>query len=350
MIHGTFSSTKNMLPIMNNLVLQFKWRGYGVHLKDNANIVVTGGAGFIGSHMAELLLKKGLSVTIFDNLSTGLKDNVKLLERYKRCTFIKADITEGNALSAAIAKSDAVFHFAAVVSVPYSVENPDTCFSVNVSGFENIIAALRGTTKPLFYASSAAVYGNRSDKEKRCEEEAPMPMSPYAASKAINEIQATAAWNIWKIPTFGFRFFNVYGPRQNPSGAYASVIPKVCDCLRSGANPVIFGDGQQTRDFVYVKDVADTLYNVMENINASDGGYIFNLATGKSHSVIEVVQTIISSSSIDSQIDFRPARAGDIKYSYADVTKLADFLGDYRPTDFKDGLAETLEWYMRNGK
>ena len=321
-----------------------------MHLKDNANILITGGAGFIGSHMAELLLKKGMSVIVFDNLSTGLKDNVKLLERYKRCTFIKADITDGNALAAAIAECDAVFHFAAVVSVPYSVENPDICFSVNVAGFENIIAALRGTTKPLFYASSAAVYGNRSDKEKRREEEPPMPMSPYAASKAINEIQAAAAWNIWKIPTFGFRFFNVYGPRQNPSGAYASVIPKVCDCLRSGANPVIFGDGQQTRDFVYVKDVADTLYSVIENINASDGGYIFNLATGESHSVIEVVQTIISSSSIDSQIDFRPVRAGDIKYSYADVTKLAEFLGDYRPTDFKDGLAETLEWYMRNGK
>ena len=137
--------------------------------------------------MAELLLKKGMSVIVFDNLSTGLKDNVKLLERYKRCTFIKADITDGNALAAAIAECDAVFHFAAVVSVPYSVENPDICFSVNVAGFENIIAALRGTTKPLFYASSAAVYGNRSDKEKRREEEPPMPMSPYAASKAINE-------------------------------------------------------------------------------------------------------------------------------------------------------------------
>ena len=117
-----------------------------MHLKDNANILITGGAGFIGSHMAELLLKKGMSVIVFDNLSTGLKDNVKLLERYKRCTFIKADITDGNALAAAIAECDAVFHFAAVVSVPYSVENPDTCFSVNVSGFENIIAALRGTT------------------------------------------------------------------------------------------------------------------------------------------------------------------------------------------------------------
>lgn len=308
--------------------------------------LVTGGAGFIGSHTVDVLLEKGWAVRVLDDLSSSSKKWSKPHINRAGFSFIEGSIEERAILREAVRGVDLVVHLAAFVSVPLSVEKPEDCFRINVSAFEKLLQELRATKSPLLYASSAAVYGDRSAGLRR-EDEAPRPLSPYAASKAINEIQALSAWNTWGIPSVGFRFFNVYGEQQRSTGAYASVIPKFCEKLICGDTPVIFGDGGHTRDFIYVRDVARILLDFVPLIK-DNCGEVFNVASGKSITVREVLDRLKTISGAEIEEENLPARAADIRHSRADLSKLTAALGGYPTTDIDDGLKKTFDWYNKN--
>ena len=308
--------------------------------------LVTGGAGFIGSHMVEELISDGWDVTVFDNLITGKRENLEDLLGDPRLTFVVGDITDKNLLNKLLEGKDAVFHFAAMVSVPLSIELPEECHAVNVTAFNNLIIALKDKKIPLIYASSAAVYGSR-DEGIRHEGEIPLPMSPYGASKAINEIQAGSAARVWGLDSVGFRFFNVYGPRQQPFGAYASVIPRFCCAIAKGDSPVVFGDGTQTRDFIYVKDLTSVLLKMFYKVS-KNRGRVFNLGTGINMSVNELLKMISEIMASDVKEERKPERAGDIKTSIADITLLKDEIGDIDFTDIRLKLKKTADWYKNN--
>lgn len=308
--------------------------------------LVTGGAGFIGSHTVRALLESGWSVSVLDDLSGG---SLKALSPYlgrDGFSFIKASIADHAALREAIRGADAVFHLAAMVSVPLSVEKPEECFQTNVAAFDGLLLELRGAGIPLLYASSAAVYGDRSGGA-RGEEETPKPLSPYGASKAMNEMQALAAWHSWGVPSAGFRFFNVYGEGQSVSGAYASVIPKFCEALAKGVRPRVYGDGGQTRDFIYVGDVARALLSFVPIIE-DNSGEVFNIASGESHSVSAILDKLrdISGHALDAEI--LPGRVDDIRHSRADLTKIKSVLTGFSATDINEGLKKTYGWYKNN--
>lgn len=308
--------------------------------------LITGGAGFIGSHMADTLLNNGYTVRILDNFSTGSEKNIRHLYSNTHFSMIRGDIRNTVTLKSALENVDFVFHFAAFVSVPLSIETPQQCFETNVSAFNNLILLLRPRKIPLFYASSAAVYGDREHGVRR-ESEYPMPTSPYGASKAINEIQAINATKVWGIPAIACRFFNIYGPRQNPSGAYASVIPRFCEKLIKNESPIIYGSGEQTRDFIYVQDVTSILLKLLPLI-AVNTNLILNIGTGSSLTVNTIFETLkkITGTAIEPQ--WGKDRAGDIKHSNADITALQNLIGSYNYTAIKKGLIETYDWYVKN--
>lgn len=315
-------------------------------MKPARSALITGGAGFIGSHMADELIADGWEVAVLDNLETGKRENLEHLRGDPRLTFVEGDVSDKDILKGLLEGRDAVFHFAAMVSVPLSVEMPEKCHRNNITAFSDLIIAMKDMDIPLIYASSAAVYGNR-DEGLRHEDEIPLPMSPYGASKAINEIQAACAARVWGLDPVGFRFFNVYGPRQDPFGPYASVIPRFCHALSTGRRPVIFGDGNQTRDFVYVRDLTSILLKMCEKAHMNRGR-VFNLATGTSMSVNELlilISGIMGSFVTEERL---PERAGDIKMSSADITLLTEAIGRPAFTDIGPALSVTAQWYRDN--
>ena len=308
--------------------------------------LVTGGAGFIGSHMTDCLIENGWQVTVLDNLSTGSSDNLKHLEDNESLAFVTGDIEDKNLINKLVQGKDAIFHFAAMVSVPLSIEKPEECFRINVAAFDNILLELIDSRIPIFYASSAAVYGNREEGLRK-EDETPNPLSPYGESKVTNEKLALEAWNAFKVPTVGFRFFNVYGPRQNPIGAYASVIPKFCDAFARGTRPIIYGDGSQTRDFIHVKDLVRVLYKMIA-LSSENAGRVFNVATGSSVSVNELLLLIASKMNKTPKAEKRSERLGDIKRSAADISALRNAIGnDFYFKRIEEGLKDTVKWYAR---
>ncbi|HQA55408.1 MAG TPA: SDR family NAD(P)-dependent oxidoreductase [Synergistaceae bacterium] len=317
-------------------------------MKPARSALVTGGAGFIGSHMADELIENGWEVTVLDNLETGKRENLEHLRDDPRLTFVEGDVSDREILKDLLEGKDAVFHFAAMVSVPLSIKMPEKCHRNNITAFSDLIIAMKDMDIPLIYASSAAVYGNR-DEGLRREDENPLPMSPYGASKAINEIQAACAARVWDLDTVGFRFFNVYGPRQDPFGPYASVIPRFCHALSTGRRPVVYGDGDQTRDFVYVRDLTSILIKMCEKAHINRGR-VFNLGTGKSMSVnelLKLISAIMGSSAAEERL---PERAGDIKMSCADMTLLTEAIGRPVFTDIGTALSATAKWYRDNCK
>lgn len=308
--------------------------------------LVTGGAGFIGSHMVEELISDGWDVTVLDNLITGKIENLENLQGGSGLTFIDGDISDKDLMGKLLEGKDAVFHFAAMVSVPLSIERPEECHTVNVTAFNNLVIALKDKKIPLIYASSAAVYGSR-DEGRRHEGEIPLPMSPYGASKAINEIQAGSAARVWGLDSVGFRFFNVYGPRQLPFGAYASVIPRFCCAITKGDSPVIYGDGTQTRDFIYVRDLTSVLLKMFYRAS-KNRGRVFNLGTGINMSVNELLKMISEIMCSDVKEERKPERPGDIKNSIADITLLKEEIDDINFTDIQSALKKTADWYKNN--
>ncbi len=316
--------------------------------------LVTGAAGFIGSHLVEDLLLSGQSVVGLDNFSTGSRENLEDVarivgpERWGNFRLAVGDIRDRNACLEACAGVDTVVHLAAMASVPASLANPEACHAVNVNGFLKILSSARVSgVKRVVYASSSAVYGDDEGLPK-VESRLGRPLSPYALSKRMDEELADLAWRIYGLPCIGLRFFNVYGTRQDPKGPYAAVIPLWTEALQKGERPVIYGDGSSTRDFVSVKDVVRAIRLAAGTENAACFGEAFNIAAGTSTSLnelfsimrAEVAKTRPEAGAIEPRFaDFRP---GDIRHSSADISRARNLLGFKPEISLSQGLSALL--------
>ena len=303
-------------------------------------VLVTGGAGFIGSHTVARLLAGGHTVRVLDDLSTGKREN--LAPFGSAVTLLEGDITDLADVERAVDGVDAVMHLAAVVSVPVSVERPLFAHAVNATGTLNVLdAARRAGVRRVAYASSAAVYGAIADLPAR--EEAPLvPSSPYGSQKRYNEEAARLATELYGLETVGLRYFNVYGPRQDPRSPYSGVLSIFIDRLLAGEPVAIHGDGMQTRDFVFVGDVARA--NVAALTGTGGSGLAFNVGTGRETSVLDAYRAIAREAGREAEPSFTPARAGDIRHSVAAVSAIARELGWQAEIAFEDGIRETIAW------
>ncbi|HEY9855065.1 MAG TPA: SDR family oxidoreductase [Stenomitos sp.] len=304
-------------------------------------ILVTGGAGFIGSHSVEALLAAGHHVRVFDNLSTGSLDN--LAACLGRVEFVEGDIRDEVSLMLAMAGIEAVLHLAAVVSVPISVESTGFTHSVNATGTLNVMeVARRQGVHRVVYASSAAVYG--AAVAPPVSEGAPLcPSSPYGSQKRYNEEIGRLESELHGLETIGLRYFNIFGPRQDPASPYSGVLSIFIDRLSRGQVATIFGDGHQTRDFVYVGDVARA--NLLALTADAGRGEVFNVGTGRETSVLQAYQVIAKVLGVSPAPEFGPARSGDIRHSLANPTLIADRLGWSSQVTFEEGIAQTIAWH-----
>jgi len=303
--------------------------------------LVTGGAGFIGSHLVETLVAEDCDVTVLDNLSTGHLSNLKHIEN--RITFYKGDIQDQSTLIKASMDCDIIFHQAAVVSVPKTVENPVDSALVNDMGTLYVLeAARRNRVKRVVLASTCAVYGDDPEIPKH-EKMRPKPQSPYAAQKLNGECYAQLYFDLYGIETVALRYFNVYGPRQDPSSPYSGVISIFMTKASAKIAPVIFGDGNQFRDFIFVKDV------VRANLLAANGnkaqGKILNIGTGRSVRVNEVWRMICRLAGKHIEPKYEPTRIGDVRESVANIDVAKKNLGFEPEYTFEEGLREAFEYY-----
>ena len=305
----------------------------------NKKVVITGGLGFIGSHITEKLCEENL-VVIIDNQSTGKTENIKHLNLSKIDTTI-GDITSIN-LNEIFDGADYVFHEAAVTSVQKSVDDPFTSNEVNITGTLKVLEAAKNTgVKKVVIASSSAVYGE-TESLPLSEDEPVNPLSPYAVGKTTGELYCNVFSQIYGLPTISLRYFNVFGPRQDPKSQYAAVIPIFIDKILKNESPVIYGDGEQSRDFISVKDI------VTANIWAAESKLTgaFNIGLGKSTTINQLVEMINEIIGKDIKPVYEKERPGDIKHSLADVSKAKS--SGYDPkADFKEELKETVEWFKK---
>ena len=299
--------------------------------------LITGGAGFIGSHIAHLLVENKQKVLIFDNLSTGNLDNLKDIKN--NINFINGSVTKKEDLNILPQNINYILHLAAQISVPQSVKNPEETFFINTQGTVNILEfAQKIKANKIVLSSSAAIYGDRTTPP--CSGSAkPACQSPYALSKLQGEELFKMYNLLYNLPTVCLRYFNVFGPRQNPNSAYAAVIAKFVDCYIKKQPLTVFGDGQQTRDFIFVKDIARANIFAAQHL---DNGEIYNIATGRHYTLLELINILSELFNYKPEIIFKPIRSGDIKESFADVTRISNkgFKAQY---NLKQGLKEMLE-------
>ena len=298
-------------------------------------VLVTGGGGFIGSHLAEGLIAAGARVRVLDNFSSGHKENLDGLD----IELIEGDIRDTDACAKACAGAFRVFHQAALGSVPLSLEDPAKTFAVNVGGTANVFAAARDAeVERVVYASSSAVYGDSAGSPKR-EAEIGNPLSPYAASKTMAEALADVYARCYGMQFVGLRYFNIYGARQDPSGPYAAVIPKFFAACSAGEPPTIFGDGTQTRDFTHVSDVVRA--NMLAATTRSEGAIALNIGAGITTTVTQLAEAIITVTGSDFEPKYVAARSGDILHSCADASLAAAAIGWRAEVSLAAGLAQT---------
>jgi len=306
--------------------------------------LVTGGAGFIGSNLCEALLKKGCKVKCLDNLSTGKRENVDIFIGNKNYSFIEGDIRDYGTCLKACEGVDYVLHQAAWGSVPRSIELPLLYEEINIRGTLNMLEAARQSgIKKFVYASSSSVYGDDESIPKKEGGEG-RALSPYALTKKANEEYARLYYKLYGLNTYGLRYFNVFGRRQDPEGAYAAVIPRFIKRLLAGEKPVIYGDGRQSRDFTYIENVIEA--NLKACLAGDEAaGEVYNIACGNRMYLIDVYNLICRMLDVDIEPEFGPARPGDIRHSCADISKARKYLG-YKPDwDFERGMAEAISWY-----
>lgn len=302
--------------------------------------MVTGGAGFIGSHIVELLFSEGHDVVVYDNFSTGREINLEPFEG--KITVVRGDVRDREAIDAAMKGVEYVIHHAAEVSAIKSVEDPLFANDVNVTGTLNVLrSAKEAGVKRLTLASSSAIYGD-TGREVQTEASLPRPLSPYGATKICGEYYCCVYNDTYGLDTVRFRYFNVFGPRQNPKSQYAAVIPKFIDRIVSGQDLHIYGDGEQTRDFVYVKDVARA--NYMACMSDKAAGEVFNIANGRSISVNELAEMLIKVAGREVAIIHDPPMAGEIKYSAGVADKAREILGFTTQTSLEEGLKHVIEY------
>ncbi len=318
-----------------------------MNISDNT-FLITGGAGFIGSHLADRLLREGAKkVIIIDNLSTGNYENIRHLENEPRFAFYQEDISNLDRISRIMQETDVVFHEAALGSVPRSIEAPLNTHQANATGFLTVLwAAKEAGIKRFVFASSSSVYGDDETLPKQ-EEKTGTPLSPYAVSKKINELYADVFYKLHTFPVIGLRYFNVFGPRQDPKGAYAAVIPKFIYALLKDEIPTIYGDGEQSRDFTYVANVVEG--NIRALLAPEEAlGQIYNIALGGSISVNKIFTEIAKALGKEGiSPKYAPPRKGDIKHSRADISKARKTLGFEPVVSFEEGMQKTVAWYRK---
>lgn len=316
--------------------------------------VVTGGAGFIGSHIVEDLLKEGKEVTVIDNFYTGKKENLSFLDDFpeeerSRCKIITGDVRDYDLVRDAVKGTEYIIHHAAIISVSESVFEPLLTNEVNVNGTLNILmAAKEEGIKRVVFASSSAIYDDNYEYP-HVEDKNILPYSsPYAASKYIGELYCKLFFRLYNLETVSLRYFNVYGPRQDPNGEYAAVIPKFITEIMNKRAPVIYGDGKQTRDFIFVKDVvrANLLACRREGVSSE----AFNIGQGNNTSVEELLKNIKELMDSDIKHEYKDKRPGDVRYSIADTSKSKALLGMEPQISLQEGLNLTIEWLRKNGR
>ena len=306
-----------------------------------AHYLVTGGAGFIGSHLVEELVRRGERVRVVDSLVTGYRENLASVAG--RITFLRGSICDRRMVEKAAAGCEVVFHLAAVVSVPKSVDDPLGSAAVNETGSLNVLEAARGAqARRVVFASSSAVYGDDPTLPKR-EQMPPKPLTPYAVQKLVVEYYLSVYQSLYGLETVGLRFFNVFGPRQDPSSPYSGVISIFMNKALSGAPPVIYGDGRQSRDFVFVGDVVQALISAAKSSSAP--GKVFNVGTGKSLTISGLWEMIAALSGSVAKPVNKPSRPGDIPHSLSAIDSAAADLGFVPRVSLERGLGVTLDWY-----
>lgn len=313
----------------------------------NSLFLTTGGAGFIGSNLCEAILNMGLRVRCLDDLSTGKLANVEPFLDRPNFEFVKGDVKDFNVCLNACQDVDYVLHQAAWGSVPRSLEEPLFYCANNIQGTLNMLeAARRRGVKKFVYASSSSVYGDEPNLPK-IEERVGALLSPYALTKKCDEEWAKQYAKHYGLDVYGLRYFNVFGRRQDPNGAYAAVIPKFVRQLLAGERPTINGDGKQSRDFTYVENVVEA--NLRACLAPSEiSGEVFNVANGGREYLVDVYRALAKALGVDVEPIFGPERPGDIRHSNADVSKARRLLGYDPDYDFATGLAEAVEWYRAN--
>lgn len=323
------------------------------HPKDISknSFLVTGGAGFIGSNIVEYLIKQGAKkIVVLDNLATGFEENILPFNAYPGFEFIKGDICLLDDCHKACKGIDYVFHQAALGSVPRSIENPIATHNVNATGFINVLLAARDAkVKRVVYASSSSVYGDSKTLPK-IEQQIGKQLSPYAVSKMTNELYGEIFAKTYNMEIIGLRYFNIFGPRQNPKGAYAAAIPLFINALLNNQTPMLNGDGEQTRDFTFVANAVQANIKAMFEQNINTNGDVFNIAVGERISLNTLIEVLkkLTGSSIQQQ--YREERPGDVRDSLADISKAQTIL-HYNPTyKIEEGLKITLEWFKSVGK
>ncbi len=309
-----------------------------------ASFLVTGGAGFIGSHLAEALVTRGDRVRVVDNLSTGKRENLAHLPGVE---LVVADLAEAGVAAEAVRGCDYVLHQAAIPSVPRSVQDPVTSHRANVDATLNLLVAARDAgVRRVVYAGSSSVHGDTPDLPKH-EQLVPRPQSPYGLQKLIGEQYCQLFTRLYGLETVCLRYFNVFGPRQDPGSPYSGVIALFIAALLDGRRPVIYGDGEQTRDFTYVGNVVDGVLRACEAPHVA--GRVINVATGGRVSVNTLLRTLCRIVGVDADPVYLPPRPGDIRDSQADIRLARSLLGYEPRVSLEEGLRRTVEWYRAAG-
>ncbi len=304
-------------------------------------VLVTGGAGFIASHIATACVQRGDKVRVLDNLCTGFKRNLRHIEG--DIEFIEGDVADEAVVSQAMQGVELVFHQAALASVPMSLDQPLATNHSCVTGTVNVLnQAVKAGVRRVVYAASSSAYGNRAYTAKR-ETDLPQVLSPYAAAKLAGELYCQAFYHSFGLQTVGLRYFNVFGPRQDPASPYSAVIPLFVMAILSGKRPIIYGDGGQSRDFIFVQNV------VRGNLLAAEAegaaGEVFNMAEGRQTSLLQLLELLSKLLGKGIEPDFQPPRVGDVRESLADIYRARTVLGYEPVTNLEQGLTQTIDYY-----
>ena len=319
-------------------------------------ILITGAAGFIGSNLVEFFLNEGYKVIGLDNLSTGYKKNIDEFLKHPNFNFVEGDIRNFTDCLKVTSNVKTVLHQAALGSVPRSINDPITSNEVNISGFLNMLeASKQNKVERFIYAASSSTYGDSKELPKK-EDNIGKPLSPYAITKYVNELYASIYKRAYDFDTIGLRYFNVFGKKQDPNGAYAAVIPKFIDKFLNGESPVINGDGTYSRDFTYIDNVIQMNYLASKTKNKYSLNQVFNVACGEQIEIFKMAELIREELSLydkkikDIEIKFGPNRAGDIPHSKASIEKAIKLLKYSPKFDFEKGIKQTVKWFIdKNG-
>lgn len=305
--------------------------------------LVTGGAGFIGSNIVEELLNMGEDVVVLDNLSTGCENNMKQFIGDIR--FVEGDIRDAEAVDTAMEGVEYVFHQAALASVPRSIDDPVLVNEVNVGGTVNVLErAKKAGVRSFVYAASSSAYG---DVEVSPKDEGirPEPLSPYAVSKLAGEYYCRVYNEVYGLETISLRYFNVFGPRQDPASQYAAVVPIFINSLLKGERPTIYGDGEQSRDFTFVSNVVKA--NILASKVRGAGGKVVNIACGEKYTVNELFRTVAKRIGSDIEPKYEEQRPGDVRHSLADISEAEKLMGYKVGVSFEEGIDKTVDWYRQ---